>query len=77
MVYAGQQSWLIASKVPPLVGWLCLPDLAASPPAAWTLDRKREYLEWAAAVVAGGRGINPALDAEFDAAYAAAQRTFF
>ena len=48
--------------------------LAASPPAGWSADRKREYLEWAAAVVAGCRGVSPALEAEFDAAFAEARR---
>lgn len=42
--------------------------LLRSPPD-WPLARKQEYFAWAAAVVAGCRGVNPALEAAFDAAY--------
>ena len=44
--------------------------ILASPPADWNPERKREYFEWAAKVVAGCRGVNPWLEARFDAAYA-------
>jgi len=44
--------------------------ILASPPADWSAGRKREYFEWAAKVVAGCRGVNPWLEARFDAAYA-------
>jgi guanosine-3',5'-bis(diphosphate) 3'-pyrophosphohydrolase len=47
-------------------------DLSSSPPADWSADRRREYFEWAARVVAGLRGVNAALDAAFDRALAAA-----
>lgn len=43
--------------------------LLRSPPD-WPLSRKQEYCAWAASVVAGCRGVNPALEAAFDAAYA-------
>jgi len=33
------------------------------------LRRQREYFEWAAKVVAGCRGVNQNLEAQFDAAY--------
>ncbi len=39
----------------------------ASPPVDWTLERKQEYFDWSLAVVAGCRGVNPALEAIFDA----------
>lgn len=41
-------------------------DLATSPPGDWTLTRRREYVAFATRVVAGCRGLNAALDAEFD-----------
>lgn len=44
-----------------------LRDITASPPADWSLERRREYLDWAEQVVAGCRGINPLLDGVFDA----------
>jgi (p)ppGpp synthase/HD superfamily hydrolase len=50
-----------------------LRSLAASPPD-WSLERKLEYLAWSRLVVAGGRGVNPALEALFDQAAEAAER---
>lgn len=47
-----------------------LRDLAAHPPHDWTAERRAEYVRWASAVVAGLRGINPALEAAFDRAVA-------
>jgi guanosine-3',5'-bis(diphosphate) 3'-pyrophosphohydrolase len=44
--------------------------LLRTPPADWSLTRKRDYFDWAAAVVAGCRGFNPALDQAFDQAHA-------
>ena len=44
-------------------------DIAFSPPASWSIDRKREYFDWAKAVVDQLRGINPTLEAAFDRAY--------
>jgi GTP diphosphokinase / guanosine-3',5'-bis(diphosphate) 3'-diphosphatase len=43
-----------------------LRSIAHSPPAEWSLDRRREYLMWARDVVLGLRGVNPWLEAEFD-----------
>ena len=48
-------------------------DLTDCPPADWSSERKRDYFEWAARVVAGLRGVNRALDAAFDNAVARAQ----
>ena len=39
-----------------------------SPPADWSVDRKREYLEWARRVVAGARGQCESLERAFDEA---------
>ena len=45
--------------------------IVQSPPVGWSLERQREYFEWAKAVVAGCRGINPRLEESFDRAYRA------
>ena len=45
-------------------------DVADHPPAKWDLTRRREYFEWAKAVVDRMRGIHPALERRFDEAYA-------
>lgn len=45
-------------------------DVANHPPAKWDLARRREYFEWAKAVVDQLRGIHPALEKKFDEAYA-------
>jgi guanosine-3',5'-bis(diphosphate) 3'-pyrophosphohydrolase len=41
-------------------------DIASSPPAKWSDERKVEYLEWATRVVKGCRGVNAALDQLYD-----------
>ena len=41
-------------------------DTISNPPGEWTLSRRRDYLEFAQLVADGCRGVNPALDAEFD-----------
>lgn len=43
--------------------------IAASPPKGWDHARRLEYLGWAGRVAAGLRGVNPALDALFEATY--------
>lgn len=40
--------------------------LLASPPADWTLQRKKQYFEWAGRVIAGLTSPNHVLKAEFD-----------
>ena len=45
-------------------------DVAAHPPLGWSLGRRREYFDWAKAVVDRLRGTNAALEAAFDEAYA-------
>lgn len=47
--------------------------LAASPPADWSVERRREYVEWARKVAKGLRGAHPWLEAEFDRAAAQAE----
>ena len=41
-------------------------DVIHDPPATWSRERRRQYLEWAAAVVDGCRGVNDALETCFD-----------
>lgn len=41
-------------------------EVAANPPAGWSLERRREYLDWTEQVVNGLRGHNPELDALYD-----------
>ena len=45
-------------------------DVANHPPARWDLARRREYFDWAKAVVDQLRGIHPELERKFDEAYA-------
>lgn len=43
----------------------CL-DILNTPPKDWSLDRRREYVQWAVDVVAQIRGTNLSLEAAFD-----------
>jgi guanosine-3',5'-bis(diphosphate) 3'-pyrophosphohydrolase len=45
-------------------------DVSDHPPAKWDLARRREYFEWAKAVVDRLRGVHPVLEGKFDEAYA-------
>jgi GTP diphosphokinase / guanosine-3',5'-bis(diphosphate) 3'-diphosphatase len=47
-----------------------LRDIAATPPAEWSQQRRREYFDWARSVVDRIRGTHPGLEALFDAACA-------
>jgi (p)ppGpp synthase/HD superfamily hydrolase len=53
-----------------------LRGLVTSPPAGWTEERLRDYVIWAEQVVRSCRGLNAALEAQFDAAYETARRHF-
>jgi len=53
-----------------------LRGLMQSPPVGWTEARLRDYVVWAEAVVRSCRGLNPKLEAAFDAAHAEASRHF-
>ncbi len=60
------------AKLVKLADKICnLRDMALAPPADWPLERRRQYFDWAREVVNGVRGVHPALEAAFDAAYAA------
>lgn len=41
-------------------------DIQNNPPADWTIERRKEYLEWAGKVVDGLRGANLRLETKFD-----------
>lgn len=59
------------AKLVKLADKICnLRDVASSPPADWSLDRKRECFDWARSVVDQIRGTNSALEAAFDRAFA-------
>ncbi|HVP09481.1 MAG TPA: HD domain-containing protein [Burkholderiales bacterium] len=58
------------AKLVKLADKICnLRDVADRPPAKWDLQRRQEYFEWAKRVIDGLRGIHPALESAFDAAY--------
>jgi GTP diphosphokinase / guanosine-3',5'-bis(diphosphate) 3'-diphosphatase len=46
-----------------------LRDVVAQPPAGWSLERRREYFDWAKKVVEQLRGTNARLERRFDAIY--------
>lgn len=48
-------------------------DVAHAPPKGWPHERRSAYLAWARDVVAGCRGVNPELEAAFDAVLAEAE----
>jgi guanosine-3',5'-bis(diphosphate) 3'-pyrophosphohydrolase len=45
-------------------------DIASSPPTEWSIERQREYFDWAKRVVDAMRGPHARLEELFDAAYA-------
>ena len=58
------------AKLVKLADKICnLRDMAGHPPASWDLVRRREYFDWAKAVIDRLRGVHPQLEAAFDAAY--------
>ena len=60
-----------AARLVKLADKICnLRDVAARPPASWSLERRREYFEWAKEVVDKLRGTHPGLERRFDDAYA-------
>ena len=55
------------AKLVKLADKICnLRDIISSPPAKWSIERKQEYFDWAAKVVAGARDAHPGLAAIFD-----------
>jgi len=59
------------AKLVKLADKICnLHDIIVSPPTDWSAQRKREYFDWAKAVVDPMRGVHPQLEALFDREYA-------
>ena len=59
-----------SAKLVKLADKICnVRDMAVSPPADWSLERRREYFDWAKAVVDRLRGVHPELEALFDREY--------
>jgi guanosine-3',5'-bis(diphosphate) 3'-pyrophosphohydrolase len=50
-------------------------DITNSPPENWSIERRREYLDWTEKVVRGLRGQNPALEARYDQILAEGRRS--
>lgn len=58
------------AKLVKLADKVCnLRDIAETPPADWTLERRQAYFDWAKAVVDRLRGANPSLEHIFDETY--------
>jgi len=49
-------------------------DITDHPPAGWPLERRREYLDWTEAVIAGVRGTNAPLEGRYDQVLARGRR---
>jgi guanosine-3',5'-bis(diphosphate) 3'-pyrophosphohydrolase len=55
------------AKLVKLADKICnLRDILSSPPADWSVARKREYFDWSAEVVVGVRDVHPGLASIFD-----------
>jgi (p)ppGpp synthase/HD superfamily hydrolase len=48
-------------------------DVGHAPASGWSLERRRDYLDWTERVVAGCRGVNPALEGRYDSVLAEAR----
>lgn len=53
-----------------------LAALCDSPPTDWDMTRRRAYLDWSEQVIAGCRGLDPVLEAAFDAEAARLRAAF-
>jgi GTP diphosphokinase / guanosine-3',5'-bis(diphosphate) 3'-diphosphatase len=52
-----------------------LRDIVHSPPAKWSDERRLDYVNWSERVVAGLRGVNPALEKLYDQTLSEAKET--
>lgn len=58
------------AKLVKLADKICnLRDIIANPPGDWSVERKREYFDWAKEVVDRLRGTSPKLERRFDQLY--------
>ena len=65
-----------AAKLIKLADKACnLADVTPTAPVGWSIQRKRDYLDWAAKVAAKLTGSNAALEEHFDAVVAERRRT--
>ena len=56
-----------SAKLVKLADKICnLRDILASPPKDWSIERKRQYFDWAKKVIDQVRGANPKLERRFD-----------
>lgn len=56
-----------AAKQLKLADKICnVSDIIRSPPQTWSWQRRWDYLTWSEQVIAGVRGVNPALEMHFD-----------
>ncbi len=68
IVNAGKLSY--EARLVKLVDKICnLQDMIERPPVKWSLERKREYFDWAKAVIDKLRGTNQQLEDLFDEIY--------
>lgn len=59
------------AKLVKLADKICnLRDITTSAPDGWSMDRQRQYFEWAKQVIDEVRGVHPKLEALFDIEYA-------
>ena len=66
----------VAAKQIKLGDKICnMRDVVENPPTDWSLQRRRDYLDWAELVVAGCRGANEALERHFDEVLAKGRET--
>ena len=67
--HAGKLSY--EARLVKLADKICnLQDIFARPPVKWSMERKREYFEWAKAVIDKMHGTNEKLERLFDEIYA-------
>lgn len=65
----------LAAKQLKLADKICnIADIIESPPKHWNWQRRWDYLTWSEQVIAGLRGVNPALEQHFDHLLAEARR---
>jgi guanosine-3',5'-bis(diphosphate) 3'-pyrophosphohydrolase len=58
------------AKLVKLADKICnLRDIVASPPTGWSLERRRQYFDWAKRVIDGLRGAHAGLERRFDGMY--------
>ena len=65
-----------AAKLVKLSDKICnVRDVTRDPPEDWSLERRRDYLDWTEKVVAGLRGTNAALESLYDKTLARGRET--